>query len=414
MDSPYSVTSATTGLESILDTEGGGKRWWVLGLLATVELLGMSVWFTAGAAAPSLRALWGLSAAQASWLTTLVQLGFVAGTATAALLNLADLVPARRYVAASALLAAAANAAILLADDFTVALFTRFMTGFFLAGVYPPAMKMAATWFRSARGFAIGTIVGALTLGKAMPFLIAGLGGADYRVITLAASAAALASSLLVVAVYRDGPYPFPRRPFDWRLVGSVLKHRPTRLAIGGYLGHMWELYAMWTLITLFFFDYFRSGGASALQAGAWSGVVAFGAIGAGSIGSMLAGISADRVGRARVAIWSMLVSGTCALTIGWLTFLPPAALVALALVWGFAIVADSAQFSALVTELAPPHAVGTALTLQTSLGFLLTAFSIWLAAEVSTTIGWGAAFTLLALGPALGIVAMRRLPSPD
>jgi MFS family permease len=387
-----------------------GRAWGMLVLLSAAELLGMSLWFTASATSPQLSALWDLSATQASWLTTTVQLGFVAGTATAALLNLADVIPSRRYFAGAALLAAGANAALVAAPGYAAALGLRFLTGLFLAGVYPPAMKMIATWFRSARGFAIGTVVGALTIGKAMPYLVGALGTISFRFVVLSASAGAVAAALLVAAFYRDGPFPFPRRPFSWSLVGTVMRHRETRLAIGGYLGHMWELYAMWTLVAVFFHDTFVRSGMAASRAMSAAGLVAFAAIAAGGVGSVLAGTWADRLGRERVTIASLLVSGACSLLIGWLLFLPPAVLVAIALVWGFAIVADSAQFSALVTEVAPPHAVGTALTLQTSLGFLLTAFSIWFTVEVSGRLGWGVAFSLLAVGPAVGIRQMVRL----
>ncbi|MEX0890656.1 MAG: MFS transporter, partial [Gemmatimonadota bacterium] len=216
--------------------------WAILLLLSVAELLGMSLWFTASATAPQLSELWGLDAGQAGWLTTTVQLGFVAGTALAALLNVADLLPSRRLFAGSALAAALVNGALVVAPGYSAGLALRFLTGFFLAGVYPPAMKMAATWFRSARGFAIGTIVGALTVGKALPYLVGAVGTPDYRMVVLTASGGALAAALLVGLLYRDGPFPFPRRPFSWALVGTVLRHRPTRLAIGGYLGHMWEL----------------------------------------------------------------------------------------------------------------------------------------------------------------------------
>jgi MFS family permease len=221
-------------------------RWAVLLLLAVVQFLGMSLWFTASATATQLAALWNLDAGGAAALTTTVQIGFVAGTAVAAMLNLADVLPARSYVAGAALLAAAANAAILVAAGPDSAFATRFLTGFFLAGVYPPAMKMAATWFRASRGLAIGVIVGALTVGKAAPYLIAAFAAVDYRVVAVTTSAGAVVAAALVLGAYRDGPFLFTRRPFDWRLVGAILRHRPSRLAIGGYLGHMWELYAMW------------------------------------------------------------------------------------------------------------------------------------------------------------------------
>lgn len=382
----------------------------MLGLLAAAEFLGMSLWFTASAVAPQLSAAWGLDAGRSAWLTTAVQLGFVAGTACAALLNLADVVPARAYFTVSAVLAAAANALLVAVPGYGPTLAGRFLTGFFLAGVYPPAMKMVATWFRSGRGLAIGTVVGALTLGKATPYLTRALEGSDVPVVVLAASAGALGAALLVGLAYRDGPYPFPRRPFSWGLVGAVARHRPTRLAVGGYLGHMWELYAMWTFATVFFFDFFSLRGYAEALALRYSGMVGFAVIGMGAVGCVVAGVWADRLGRERITVWAMAVSGGCALVIGWLLHAPLALVLAVALVWGFAVVADSAQFSAVVTEVAPPHAVGTALTLQTSLGFLLTTVTIQGVPALRDALGWPFAFGVLALGPAAGIAAMRKL----
>jgi MFS family permease len=337
-------------------------------------------------------------------------MGFVAGTAAAALLNLADVVPARTYVAVSALAAAVANLALLAAGGPGTALLTRFLTGFFLAGVYPPAMKMAATWFRASRGLAIGVIVGALTLGKAAPYLIGALAEVDYRFVLISTSAGAAAAAALVLATYRDGPFGFERRAFSWALAGVVLRHRQTRLAIGAYLGHMWELYACWTALSMFFLHLFLAHGQAGAEAALRAGVVTFAAISAGGVGSVMAGVWADRFGRENVAALAMAVSGSCALVIGWLVAAPVWVVVVLALVWGFAVVADSAQFSALVTEVAPSHAVGTALTLQTSLGFLLTAGTIWMTFAVQQAFGWGVAFTLLAIGPAVGIGQILRL----
>jgi MFS family permease len=387
-------------------------RWRMLALLSAAELLGMSLWFTASAVAPQLSALWGLDAQQGAWLTTVVQLGFVAGTALAALLNLADVFPARPYFAVAALCAALANALVVYAPGLAAALVLRFLTGFFLAGVYPPAMKMIATWFQSGRGLAIGTIVGALTLGKATPYLVGALEGGDFRTVVLTASAGGVAAAALVALGYRDGPFPFPRRPFSWGLVGATLRHRPTRLAIGGYLGHMWELYAMWAFVAVFFSEFFALRGAAGARAGSLGGLVAFAVIGVGASGAVLAGKWADRLGRERVTVWAMATSGACALTIGWLLHAPAILVIAVALVWGFSVVADSAQFSAVITEVAPPHSVGTALTLQTSLGFLLTMVTISAVPPLREAGGWPLAFGVLALGPALGIFAMTRLKS--
>jgi MFS family permease len=389
------------------DGLGGASRWVVLALLSVAVLAAMSPWFTASAAAGFFRAEHGLGTGRLAWLTGAVQVGFVAGTLVAAILNLADLVPARIYFPLSALLAAGANALILLAPGYEELMLLRFATGFFLAGVYPPAMKMAATWFRGARGMAIGTVVGALTVGKAAPFLLRAGGGDDAVPVILGASVAGLAGAVLILVLYRDGPFSFPRRPFRWDLVGRVLAHRPTRLAIWGYLGHMWELYAVWSAIGLFFAAHFVGRVADPEGAGA---MVAFWVIAVGGVGAVVAGVWADRWGRERVAAGALWVSGAVALGIGWLVHAPTWLLVGLALVWGITVVADSAQFSALVTEVSMPHAAGTALTLQTSMGFLLTTVTIQAVPWIAESWGWGPAFALLVPGPLFGIWAMARL----
>jgi MFS family permease len=402
--------------------EGGRIAWMTLALLSVAVLLAMSPWFTASAAGDLFRVRLGLSTSELAWLTGAVQVGFVGGTLVAAVLNLADIVPARRYFAVSAILAAASNAFLLLPSDYLPLLVGRFLTGFFLAGVYPPAMKMAATWFRTARGMAIGTVVGALTVGKAAPFLLRAGGQGEGLLVILGSSLAGVVAGGFILFLYRDGPFPFPRRPFRWDLVGQVLRHRPTRLATWGYLGHMWELYAVWAAISLYFFDVLTGGGVIPAEAGASAALLAFLVIAVGGPGAVAAGVAADRWGRERVASLAMAVSGSCCLLAGWLVGAPPALVLVVGLIWGFSVVADSAQFSALVTEVAPPHAVGTALTLQTALGFALTAVSIWLVHWSYESWGWGLSWLLLAPGPALGIVAMVRLrrlraaeePGPD
>ncbi|HEY2954571.1 MAG TPA: MFS transporter [Candidatus Eisenbacteria bacterium] len=400
-------------LPRMLEPDRAPGRWRMLALLSLAELLGMSLWFAAAAVAPQLRARWSLDAAQVGWLTAMVQLGFVAGTACAALLNLADLIPARAYFSGAALLGALANAALAAAPGYGAALVSRFLTGFFLAGVYPPAMKMISTWFREWRGLAIGTVVGALTIGKATPYLVHALEGAGVAGVTLTASAGALLGSALVALFYRDGPHPFPRRAFSWRLAAAVMRHRETRLAIAGYLGHMWELYAMWTWLPAFLAASEAARAAAGIGAAPRGAVdlLAFGAIAAGGLGCVWGGWAARSSGYGLVVTRAMAASGACALAIGLLFGASPWVLVPVAWVWGFFVVADSAQFSALVTEVAPPHAVGTALTLQTSLGFLLTMATIQMVPAIAATLGWRWAFPALALGPALGIAAIARLP---
>lgn len=383
------------------------RRWRILVLLAVAELLGMSLWFAGNAIAPQLSAQWNLSGSQVGWLTTAVQLGFVAGTAIVAVLNLADIVPSRSLFAITALLGAAANAALLSADGFLTAVATRFACGFCLAGVYPPAMKMIATWFRTRRGLAVGTIVGALTVGKATPYLVHAFPGAGVDTIVLGGSASAVVAAALVWFGYRDGPYPFPPRQFSWSLVATVAREPRWRLATGGYLGHMFELYSFWTWIAAF------AAASLAITHGLSASlvsIVAFLAIAAGGIGSIWGGIAADRRSREWLVTVAMMGSGACALVSPLVFGHGSVALIIIAVVWGFFVVADSAQFSALVTESVPPHAVGTALTLQTSAGFLLTMVSIQLIPPLVGSVGWRWAFPLLALGPAAGVASIRAL----
>ena len=386
-------------------------RWRMLALLSAAELLGMALWFAGSAVAPELQRLWQLDGSEVAWLTIAVQLGFVAGTAISALLNLADVVPARTLFTVAALSGAAANVGLAFADGLTPALLSRFLAGACLAGVYPPAMKMTSTWFRQRRGLAVGTIVGALTVGKAGPYLIGALPGTTVVALVALSSASAALAAILIWFGYRDGPFAFPSRPFDWTLVRSVMREPQWRQATGGYLGHMTELYAYWTWIPAFVAaSIAASPHAVAPLATRASSLIGFAIIAVGGAGCVWGGLVSDRIGRARLVTIAMAVSGiTCAL-IGLLFGHSLWLLTPVALVWGFFIIADSAQFSVLVTESVPAHAVGTALTLQVSLGFLLTTLTIQVVPWIVRIAGWPWAFALLALGPALGILSIRRL----
>ncbi|HZK77721.1 MAG TPA: MFS transporter, partial [Gemmatimonadaceae bacterium] len=314
-----------------------------------------------------------------------------------------------KLFAISAATAALVNAAILVAPGYDSALALRFLTGFFLAGVYPPAMKMISTWFQGQRGLAIGTIVGALTVGKATPYLVHAFPSVGVATVIMTASTGAMLAAILVATAYDDGPYPFSSRPFSWGLVATVVRVREWRLATGGYLGHMFELYAFWTWIPAFLAASVAASGAPNTSKGIVS-LIAFGTIAVGGAGCVWGGLTADRSGRERLVTIALAVSGTCSLIVGLFFGAPVWAIAPVALVWGFFVVADSAQFSALVTESVPSHAVGTALTVQTSIGFLLTMVTIQGIPLISARIGWRWSFAILAIGPAFGIAAIRAL----
>ncbi len=382
----------------------------MLALIALAELLGMSVWFAANAVAPQLAERWALSQGETGWLSTAVQLGFVIGTALAAVLNLADTLPSRWYFAGAATAAGAANEALLFAPNYRWALVCRVATGVCLAGVYPPAMKMAATWFRDRRGLAIGIVVGALTIGKAVPYLVHAIPGVGVRPVVVCASLAVLLAGAIIAVAYRDGPAPFPRRPFSLNLVGVVLRDRAFRQVLGGYAGHMLELYAFWIWVPSFLAASAAARGSSVAASTGWVNALSFVVLAAGAIGCVFGGELADRIGPVRLVVTAMLVSGFCAMLTPLVFGAPSALVVVLLLVWSVTVIADSAQFSTLVTRVVPPHAIGTALTLQTSIGFLLTTITIQLVPVVVGVVGWRYAFPMLAIGPALGIAAIRRL----
>lgn len=398
--------------EAVAQSSGadeGSGRWRALALLACAELLGMSLWFSGSAVAPAVEREWGLAGSGSGWLTLAVQLGFVAGTLLSALLNLPDVLSARRLFAVSAAAGAAANAAFALAaGGMAEGVALRFLTGVFLAGVYPPGMKVMATWFRRGRGMALGVLVGALTLGKAAPYLVNAVGSADWRPNVLAASGLALAGGLIVLLFVGDGPHATAPARFDFGQVARVFRNRGVRLANFGYFGHMWELYAMWTWAPVMIRASLGASGAE----NSLAEVASFVVIGSGAAGCVAAGLAADRVGRTLVTSAAMCVSGACCLAVGFLYGGPPWLLLLVAAIWGASVVADSAQFSACVTELGDPRYMGTALTLQTCCGFLLTTVTIHLVPLLEGRVGWRYAFAVLAAGPAVGVLAMLRLRS--
>lgn len=377
------------------------------GAIAAVQVLGLAVWFSMSAVVPGLRDDWGLTAGGAVWLTASVQFGFVAGAVASTALNLADRVPPQRLLAASAAAAAACTVALaLVADGPAVAVPLRFMTGVFLAGVYPTGMKLMASWSGSAgRGRTMGVLIAALTLGSTLPHLIAGLGSLPWRGVLLAAATAGLVGSVIALVLVRPGPHAASAAPVrNPRYALAMFTERGPRLANLGYFGHMWELYALWTWIPSFLLAAPAAGGLPGSVE-----ITVFLAMGlGGAAGCLLGGWGADRFGRSPAALAALLLSGLCCLLSPLLFHAPPLLLFAFCALWGAAVIADSGVFSTSLSEVADHRYIGTALTGQTAIGFALTVVTIQLTPLLAEVIGWDYAFLLLAPGPLAGALAMR------
>jgi len=400
------MTLAEPTLDDMVSTTAKNK-WRALTLLALAELFSMSLWFSGSAVIPSLTKEWHLTESQVSWISIAVQLGFVVGTLISAVLNLSDIISSRHLFAVAGVAGALINASFsLYVHEPSTAITLRFLTGVCLAGVYPPGMKVMATWFRKRRGMALGVLVGALTLGKATPYLVNAIGSSSWRINVLLVSGLALIGSLIVLLFVNDGPYALPRATFDLGQAAKVFRNRGVRLASFGYFGHMWELYGMWIWIPVMMRASVSISGGSAKFAEVGSFVI----IGFGAVGCVLAGVLADRLGRTLITSWAMAISGSCCLIVGFLYGGNSYVLLMLAAIWGASVVADSAQFSSCITELGDPRYIGTALTLQMCLGFLLTTVSIELIPKAVNLVTWRYAFMLLAPGPFLGVLSMLRL----
>jgi MFS family permease len=379
-------------------------------LVSTAVLLASSTWFSGTAAAPDLVDSWQLTSTQSAWLTISVQLGFITGTFFYAFLNLADVFNPRRVFFVSALLGAGFNAAFaFLAGGIPTALLFRALTGVTLAGIYPVGMKLVASWFQSKLGWRLGVLVGALTLGTAFPYLVQTLGSRfDWRTLTGTASALTLVGGCLVLMALSDGPFLTARAPFDARMLWRVFAHLPFRQTAFGYFGHMWELYAFWSMIIFYLGARFQSDDPAA---GTGLSLLAFLIIATGSLGCVLGGWVSRRIGEKKVAQFSLMVSGILCFASGILYNLNPALLVPLLLIWGFFVVSDSPQFSALAARYCPPQYTGTALTVQNGLGFAITVISIQLTPWMADMMGWRWALTFLGLGPLLGLYFVHKLP---
>lgn len=407
-------TTLSTYTSDSLRQATDASRWRVLILLAIAVVLSLTTWFSATAITPELKAEWHFSPLVLSWLTDGVQIGFVCGALAASLVNLPDIIRLKALMAVSALLAAAANAFLLVTHDPTGVVAARVLTGLAMAGIYPPALKLVSTWFNRDRGLALGILIGALTVGSSMPHLFRALSSAvDWRFVVKTSSLATALGAVLFLLFAREGPYPFSRAVLDPRQAGAIFRDRSLLLANLGYFGHMWELYAMWAWLLVYTNE--ALGAQHRVSLGRAS-LLTFFAIGTGAFGCIIGGILSDRIGRTLTTAGMLAVSGSCAIAIGFAFHGPWWLFITILVIWGMAVIGDSAQYSAMVTELADRHFVGTALSVQLGLGFALTVLAIWLMPRMADFLGsWRWTFLMLVPGPAIGAAAMlllRRSPA--
>lgn len=376
----------------------------VLPVIVLAQFAGTSLWFAINAVMPDLQRQMGWPASDIGRLTSALQLGFIAGTLVFAVLTIADKYSSRLVFLLCSLAGALCTlGALLQVESFSALLFWRACTGFFLAGIYPVGMKIAAQWFPKGLGVALGWLVGALVLGSASAHGIRAVSSElPWSTVMLSVAGLAASGGLMLYALIPEPAHkPAQAKHLQWQALATIWTDRRVRSSVLGYFGHMWELYTLWVLVPLILATQFEG---SALS------MAAFAVIGVGALGCIVGGMMAQRWGSAKVASLQLCISGICCVLAPWLLNASAEWMMAWLIVWGITVAGDSPQFSTLTASNAPPQAVGSVLTLTNCIGFGISIVSIELFTSLTETAALSALLPWLSIGPLLGLLAMRPL----
>ncbi|MFQ5995578.1 MAG: nitrate/nitrite transporter [Acidiferrobacterales bacterium] len=381
---------------------------WVLSIIVFSQFAGTSLWFASNAVLGDLQAQWGLAGDALGHMTSAVQFGFIMGTLTFAFFTIADQFSPRNVFFVCALLGAISNLGIYFFTDSYVSLLGfRFLTGFFLAGIYPVGMTIAAGWYRKGLGKALGFLLGALVLGTAFPHLVRGLGQSiAWETVILTVSALAALGGFAMLLFVPDGPYLPKGTKFDPKALAVIFREKLFRASAFGYFGHMWELYTFWAFVPLLLVFYGAANAEINFNVSLWAFLI----IAVGSLGCAVGGLISLKHGSAKVAFTQLSISGICCVISPVMFYAPAPLFFAFLLVWGITVVGDSPQFSALNAQNAPRAFVGSALTIANSIGFAITIVSIQLLNVLAEYLHPAYLFLPLTLGPILGLLSMAPL----
>lgn len=379
----------------------------ILPVIVFSQFAGTALWFAGNAIIADLQTAMNVGIEDTGIVTSAIQLGFIIGTLLFAFFSISDRYSPRKLFLACSLLGAFSNLLIyFIADNLFTLLVLRFITGFFLTGIYPIGMKIAAGWYKKGLGNAIGLLVGALVLGTALPYLIKSIGGSfPWEQVLFSVSAISAAGGVMMYLLVPDGPYITSGTKFNPSSITTIFKHKHFRAAAFGYFGHMWELYTFWAFVPLMLIYYKKTSGVG-MNIFFWSFII----IGAGSLGCIIGGMISKNVGSTKVAASQLLFSGICCLISPIMFSTSPIIFITFLIFWGIVVVGDSPQYSAIVALTAPKDLIGSGLTLVNSIGFAITIPSLWVVSQFVRAIDFSYVFVILALGPLAGLLSMRPL----